>query len=283
MASQSLPPSNLTAARVQMLEQQALTREDLLEVVDDFDPEFLVEFERAWTRFVRSKKDDDNPITTIAGQRQERIADLQEQCLDLQKTKDKMEQEFENQIAFLRHGRNASEETYIRQMRRHRAEQQAVQKELTEHLDSAKKIERFQEQTLPWFHFMNELDRLASTFGDNDKDETKNKKTENSNLKIARPSPRAQLLLHSSPIQQNPKKGETAAAVAPSQEQLRAIRIDNALLKTHVSMLHKEVERCELSLDLREQVVGKFLTEHNVWSILSPQQQQQGNAGEGCT
>jgi len=273
----------MTAARVQMLEQQALTREDLLEVADDFDPEFLVEFERAWTRFVRSKKDHDNPITTIAGQRQERIADLQEQCLDLQKTKDKMEQEFENQIAFLRHGRNASEENYIRQMRRHRAEQQAVQKELTEHLDSVKKIEQFQEQTLPWFHFMNELDRLASTIGDNDKDETKNN-TENSNLKIALPSPRAQLLLHSSPNQHHPKKkGETAAgAGAPSQEQVRAIRIDNALLKTHVSMLHKEIERCELSLDLREQVVGKFLTEHNVWSLLSPQQQQQqSNAGEG--
>ena len=54
--------------------------------------------------------------------------------------------------------------------------------------------------------------------------------------------------------------------------ELRAYRVDHALLSAHVNMLHKEIERCEKSMRAQE-FAGHFLTQHSVWRILAPNKQ----------
>jgi hypothetical protein len=53
----------------------------------------------------------------------------------------------------------------------------------------------------------------------------------------------------------------------PGDMQLRAYRVDHALLTAQVKMLHKEIECCEKKTG--HEIVGKFLTENNIWTLLS--------------
>lgn len=125
----------------------------------------------------------------------------------------------------------------------------AVHDELSKKLDAVARADQLQQQTLPWQHFIKELDNLIS------KQDGNSTASSEKSSKVAKPSARAVFLT------------EQTTTGLPTDAQLRAYRIDHALLTTHVSMLQKEIERYEKLVESQEDV-GKFLTDHDVWSIL---------------
>ncbi|MFN7263253.1 MAG: hypothetical protein ACK5TW_00075 [Cyanobacteriota bacterium] len=61
---------------------------------------------------------------------------------------------------------------------------------------------------------------------------------------------------------------ESDAMIKSRDFLLRAYRIDNALLHAQVKVLQRDVERMEQLTDTTE-MVGKFLTEQNIWGLLA--------------
>lgn len=271
----------MASSSAALLKLQALTREDLLEVANDdgdasFDEAFLDEFETAWTQFLREKK---NPTIGAAPcQREQRIAALQKRGSQLQQSKDAMEREFQKQIAFFQEKAIESEQLYATEIEEAVQQQLELREKWTAKLQANAAIETLQEQTLPWFHFVNELDRLAAAATANNNlpgSHQQQPSDEINGHKVARPSARAMLLCqqqgNSPPPPPPPLDHANNGTHQQQQEQLlRANRIDHALMTTHVSMLHKEVERYEHLLNINKDV-GGLLTELNVWSILQQQ------------
>jgi len=61
---------------------------------------------------------------------------------------------------------------------------------------------------------------------------------------------------------------ESDAMIKSRDFLLLAYRIDNALLHAQVKVLQRDVERMEQLTDTTE-MVGKFLTEQNIWGLLA--------------
>jgi hypothetical protein len=66
-------------------------------------------------------------------------------------------------------------------------------------------------------------------------------------------------------------QGEVAEAAMKGKSSvllLHAFKIDNALLKAEVKAMQQEVDRLERTTK-SQQVLGKFLTEHNIWGLMT--------------
>jgi hypothetical protein len=107
-----------------------------------------------------------------------------------------------------------------------------------------------QQETLPWYHFVHELDLISDS--------------EVTSGSMHKPSARAIALTDHS-------RG------CPEDILLRAYKMDHALLSTSVSLLKKEMERYDALVKAQE-FSSEFLTDYNVWSIVNSSEQQQGNS-----
>jgi len=185
----------------------------------------------------------ENP-TALLAKRDQHIIELQNEADSLLQSKQKMEGEFKKQIAFFQWGQDMSEKKYTSKIQATLEEQAKLRESLAEKIEVIAQVERLQDQTLPWFHLMKELDRLVE-------EQEPNKESLSRN--VPQPSDQALLLAKSSKHKDNCE--------------LRAKRVDHALLATHASMLHKEIERYEKLLEINEEL-GQFLKDLDIWSIL---------------
>jgi hypothetical protein len=134
--------------------------------------------------------------------------------------------------------------------------QSQVHEELQTRLDDARSADRIQQQTLPWHHFLYEVDLLAAN--------AKSGQTAKSK-KTVRPSDRAMVLTDHS-------RG------CPGDVVLRAYRIDHALMTNHIRMLTKDIDRYKKLARVQE-MTGKFLKEFDAWGVLSMTPSQDDSGG----
>jgi hypothetical protein len=210
------------------------------------------EFEFAWSDFLTKY-----PEQTPKGQRENRIETLQKQIRETELSKTSMEEELQTQLDFFRTKCEQLEDTMTAERTVAKASHHATYDALCRQLDAVARADHLQHQTLPWLHFLHEVDRIAAKkisaeFATRDSidDGPKNK---------ARPSARALALTSTC---------ATMDSGLSSDLELRSYRIDHAILSTHVSVLRKEIERYEKTME-SQQWAGQFLTEHNVWGILT--------------
>ena len=250
-------PQQVDALQNLIREQQKLTRNDWLEVADQdddnsFDAAFLDEFETAWSQFLSEQQPSDPLHNLLNLQQEQRVIELQNEADEILRSKIKMEKEMKQQIAFFHWGQEQSEKKFTSKIQETLEEQQKQRELLAGKNDALDLAERIHDETLPWFHFIKELDRLVEEKEVIAKDST--------NRKVARPSARALLLA---------KCGNShhKRHLRGDQLEWRASHIDHALMKTHSAMLQKEIERSETMLAINQEV-GEFLNDLDIWSIL---------------
>jgi hypothetical protein len=124
--------------------------------------------------------------------------------------------------------------------------QSQVHEDLQKRLEDASSVDKIQGQTLPWHHFLYEVDLLAA----NAKSAQSGK-----SRKTVRPSDRAMVLTDHS-------RG------CPGDVVLRAYKIDHALMTNHIRMLTKDIDRYKKLARVQE-MAGKFLKDFDAWGVLS--------------
>ena len=234
-----------------------LTKEELeFELNDD---QFLADFEKAWARFLRKHPN------CMNAPRQAKMMDLEQKLEAAKLSKEKVEAEIEQQMAFFQTSCEELEEEYAHKMQQAIDRQAAVQDELTKRIDVVNDADALQQETLPWHFFMHQLDTLASksTLPKQLRDLVDDANITNNGLNI-KPSDRALLLT------------DYDARHNKDDVLLRAYSIDNQILNAHIAMLGKEIKRYDKATQAQE-LASKFLTDYNVWSILNAGKNGQGN------
>lgn len=255
-----------------------VTKEDLSEIESCvIDEKFLESIENAWSDFLEEHSE-----LMPQGQREQRIVTLQQKAAEVEASKENVEKELRKQTAFFRSSREELEKVYSIKMQDAMQRQRIVHEELSKKLDAIISADSIQQQTLPWLHFVKELDTLASSrVVQQQQHRTPSNVSSSSELstptkQFAKPSSRAMFLTELAAAGAPTVEGySTSTVVFPSvklstthtAQQLRAYRLDHALLRTNVCMLLKEIEWYETLID-SQPTVGKFLTENDVWSIL---------------
>jgi len=224
--------------------QQPLKRDELeFEVTD---PHFVDEFERAWARFLQ-----ENPDVVPRGNREDRLRSLQRQAAEVEQGQLEVLTEMEQQIEFFRASCEAMEDVYAGKMQAAIEKQRGITEDLQKLVDNVSIADHLQQQTLPWHHFIHEVEQAAKEGGESWEQDDDSLESSRS---IARPSSHARILTDRT-------QGSASDIL------LRSYKIDHALLTTHIRVLSKEVERYERMVHPQE-MTGKFLRDYNAWKIL---------------
>jgi hypothetical protein len=227
-------------------------------IVDDLDESFkdneenaafLKKFEEAWKKFVFKQLIESLP----KGKRECRIENLQAEAKDIVAYKDNLEGELKEQREFIRSSLVKSEESFQRTVRAEKRAQRATHVELSQQIEYADKVHTLQKETLPWFHFLEQLNDAVDQYEDLPSHEDVDN--------AIRPSKRGFLLSSS-------KENDDSTPF----EELRAYRMDHAIMTAHVQMLTNEIERCEKLASLRE-YASAFLNDQDVCTILEEYEQ----------
>jgi hypothetical protein len=238
-------PSQSTSAIL----RAPLKKEELeFEIQDD---QFLADFEKAWARFLRKHPN------CLNVPRQSRMMDLEQRLEAAKLSKEKVEAEIEQQMAFFQTSCEQLEDEYAHKMQQAIDRQGAVQEELTKRIDIVNEADELQQQTLPWHYFMHQLDTLAAkaTMPKELKDVMDDASVTSNGLNV-KPSNRALILT------------DYGAQHSKEDVLLRAHAIDSAILNAHIAMLGTEIKRYDKAVQAQE-LASKFLTDYNVWSILN--------------
>jgi hypothetical protein len=198
----------------------------------------LVEdFEAKWSVYMQ-----EHPELMPSGGRSKRVTELRGEVLKARMSQKEVEKELEEQLKLFGRSRDLLEFNYRKAMQEANEKQTKVHSVLQKELDNVVKADSLESQLVLWEHFINSVDKAALVPSMAIRDKT------------VKPSARAMALVDQS--------GD------PSDVQLRAYRIDHALLTAQVEMLQKEIEKTEKTTNGLE-LVGKFLTENNIWALLS--------------
>ncbi|GKY96593.1 hypothetical protein MPSEU_000618900 [Mayamaea pseudoterrestris] len=227
-----------------------LTKDDLeFELQDD---QFLIDFEKAWARFLRKHPNCMNIP------RHSKMMDLEQKLEASMLSKTKVEVEIEQQMAFFASSCEQLEDEYAAKMQQAIDRQAAVQDELAKRIAVVNEADVLQQETLPWHYFMHQLDTLASKaiMPQQIKDMMDEASVTSNGLNV-KPSNRA-LLLTNYDLERHSR----------DDLMLRAHATDNAILSAHIQMLGTEMQRYDKATQAQE-LASKFLTDYNVWSILN--------------
>jgi hypothetical protein len=247
---ESSAPVVPTAAQIAMAPLEASELD--YEVTED-DQDFLIDFQDAWTKFLLQR-----PELVPKGQLGQRIESLHQQTEFERATNEAVHLELRKQLQFFTSSRESLENLFTFKLNEAMERQRELHDELQNKLDTVALADQLQTQTVPWMHFLQQLDRLnaaktaeaatAAAAADTPEEELPNNRA-------VKPSARAMALT-------DVGSGDSADVL------LRAYRTDHALLTTHIAKSQKEIERYAKLIQSQE-VAGLFLTEHNVWSLLS--------------
>lgn len=201
------------------------------------DMELVEDFEAKWLEFMQA-----HPELMPSGGRSKKVVQLTAQVHKEKQAQASVEHELQEQLKLFGKTRDLLETNYNKAMRETVARQEKVQAVLNQEIDHVVQANELESKQIPWQHFLTSVDKatLVPTM-----------ELQNRQMK---PSQRSMALVDH--------------AGDASDVQLRAYRIDHALLTAQVEMLQQEVTRVEKTtraLDL----VGEFLTENNIWSLLS--------------
>jgi hypothetical protein len=244
-------PFSPTIAQIAM---EPLAANELDYQVTAEDGTFLDEFQDAWSKFLIAR-----PELVPKGRLGPRLESLQQQAEFERATNEAVGLELRKQLQFFTSSRESLENLFTFKLNEAMEQQRELHDELQSKLDTVAFADQIQTQTVPWMHFLLTLDRLnaektaaaaAGAAGSASKPEG-----DPPSNRAVKPSARAMALTDQS-------SGDS------SDIMLRAYRTDHALLTTNITKLQKEIERHTKMIESQE-VAGLFLTEHNVWSLIS--------------
>jgi hypothetical protein len=219
--------------------------------VTEEDQDFLIDFQDAWTKFLLER-----PELVPKGQLGQRIESLHQQSDYERATDEAVHLELKKQLQFFTSSRESLENLFTFKLNEAMERQRELHDELQTKLDTVALADQLQNQTVPWMHFLQQLDRLnEAKTAEAAAAATDKPEEELPSNRAVKPSARAMTLTDLS-------SGDSADVL------LRAYRTDHALLTTHIAKSQKEIERYAKLIQSQE-VAGLFLTEHNVWSLLS--------------
>ena len=213
------------------------------------DMESIEDFENAWQAFLIN-----DPGILPQGKAGMRADEIKRQIEQVNKSKDNMQTELEKHLEFFSNKRENLETNYKVAMTHSATVQQKIHGALKKQLDNVAAADARFSQVAPWEHFLDGLDAVVARAEPGTYDGLSIVTPGGS--KTIKPSERALLLVDDS--------------VGDVQDiQLRAYRIDHALLSAQTKRLQLEVDGYERTTESLE-MIGKFLTEHNIWGLLSP-------------
>jgi hypothetical protein len=257
----SSPPLFPTVAQIAMAPLEA---SELDYEVTEEDQDFLIDFQDAWTKFLLQR-----PDLVPKGKIGQRIEALHQQTDYERATDDAVHLELKKQLQFFTSSRESLENLFTFKLNEAMERQRELHDELQNKLDTVALADQLQNQTVPWMHFLQQLDRLneaktaeAAAAADKPEEELPANRA-------VKPSVRAMSLT-------DVGSGDSADVL------LRAYRTDHALLTTHIAKSQKEIERYTKLIQSQE-VAGLFLTEHNVWSLLSNKAEDASTTTGGTT
>jgi len=198
----------------------------------------LVEnFEAKWSLYMQ-----EHPELMPAGGRSKKVTELRGEVLKAKMSQKEVEKELEEQLKLFGKTRDLLEINFHKGMQESILRQKKVHELLQKELDHVVEADKLESQLVPWEHFLASVDKAALV---------PNVQLRGRSMK---PSARAMALVD--------PEGD------PSDVQLRAYRIDHALLTAQVEMLQKEIARVEKTTEGLG-LTGEFLTENNIWALLS--------------
>jgi hypothetical protein len=280
-------------APLKEIEAVTITAEDLQEDENVAVYDIYHEFESAWVDFLMTTTSDtakpEKPHM-LQGATAQRITDLQVKAKDMSDSKAGVETELRRQLNEIKKSRKDLERQYGPLLDAETAKQERIREQISTKIATLHKSMATLEETAPWMHFIQELDRII--LNDTKATAAVVSSPRHSHPQHA-PSPHHHKQYRHHQQQQQPHMdAATTTTIAPPvakpsaralllagttsladhpQQLAKACQLDNALLRTHVKVLMAEIKRHEdLSPLLKE--AGDFLTEHNVWKIMKQQQ-----------
>ena len=246
--------------------------------LDDADRVLLHEIEDCWEEFLTA-----NPTVLQTGAQGARIVELEKELEELRLAKENVASELNRQLQFFSKSKDQLEANFKKAMAIEASNQQKSYNEWNKQTENVEVANHMFNQILPWEHFFQNLDKAAEAVdqdgGGNDGSNTiaadqpsenslistgHNSKGSSSTSKVMKPSTRSSLLVE--------KSSADMIRVIPSQDfQLRAYRVDNALLDAEVKMVQKEIDQQEKKAEYME-VIGKFMIEMGIWGLMTHQQ-----------
>lgn len=201
------------------------------------DITMVEDFEAQWSIYMQ-----DHPELMPAGGQSKKVKDLRGEVLQAKMSQKNLEKEYESQLKHFGKSRDLLESNYNKGMQEATHRQQIVHDLLKRELNNVVEADELESQLVPWQHFLSNVDKAALV------------PLVDLRGKSIKPSARAMALVEN--------VGD------PSDVQLRAYRVDHALLTAQVQMLQKEIEEVEKTTKALD-LTGEFLTENNIWSLLS--------------
>lgn len=241
---------------------QPITREEVTDDLRAFESKVaLAAVEDAWKHFLRLVPDEELPKS----KRTERIDSLKEQIADITESKDRIEHELRKQLDFLQKSHQEIENNFDEEMRAADKQKRLIHQEVEQQQHLTRKAEALQKQTLPWFHFLEEINSAVAQQERCESSALSNilSIASSGNLESRGPKPSGRALL----LQKSEHK-EKHDDVAHPEYHLHAHRIDHALLTNHVQALRREIERMEILASTQDYCSG-FLNEHNAFDLLN--------------
>jgi hypothetical protein len=235
--------------------------------------EMIDEFEKLWDEYLEA-----NPHTIPTGRKGRRIQSLQEKVEVLQLSKQKVQSELERQLDFFETAKDQLEENFLQAKAKALKEQVKVIEEVENKLEGVGSAWRNREANGPWDLFFDALedaveqsdvqqlpgDGISTVMG------LTSQSLPSTKSNVMKPSPHAMFL--------NNAADESDAPVKSRDFLLRAYRIDNALLRAHVKVLQRDLEKEECTIEAN-QLIGKLFMEHNIFGIMSSSNQSRTGNG----
>jgi hypothetical protein len=235
-----------------ILEAPRVHQNDIESALSERDIQAIDEFEEAWREFVSSR-----PGVLPPGAKLRSCLAIEYQIDDVEVSKRNVQMEMQRQLDFFNSSKDQLEANFTRAMEEAALMQQDVNKRLTKEISDIADADESLSTTLPWEHFFDNLDSLA--------EEACIAEEAGGGLRALKPSNRALYLAN------NIDHTEVAMAALEGRSSallLHAFNIDNALLNAEIRMMQREVDRLEKTTK-SQQVMAKFLTEHNIWGLLT--------------
>lgn len=249
--------------------------------VDDIKT--VEEFENEWCKFLKQY-----PHLFPSTQREEVLTKLATELSNMDKNYKTVQNELQLQLQFFESSKDRLESRFKEAIQASTSSQQQIHNDLRKHLDNIAVADMDIKMALPWEYFIETLDHAVDRDPKGVHIKGGASSAATTNAKTIRPSNRALMLVDRRPnfakaVMQQGKSNKSVASSATDPNyngplldindpdvQLRAYRIDHTLLSTQVKMLQAELEMYDKHMESMD-VIGKFLTEHNIWSLLNHQ------------
>eukprot|EP00539_Tryblionella_compressa_P003416 CAMPEP_0178748786 /NCGR_PEP_ID=MMETSP0744-20121128/9063_1 /TAXON_ID=913974 /ORGANISM="Nitzschia punctata, Strain CCMP561" /LENGTH=271 /DNA_ID=CAMNT_0020402157 /DNA_START=102 /DNA_END=917 /DNA_ORIENTATION=- len=239
-----------------ILRAPRLNQKNIEEALSDRDIIALEEFENKWHSFLSS-----NPGILPPGKKLKSCLEIQNQLDEIEVAKQNAQMELQRQLDFFNNSKDQLEANFTKAMEEAALMQQDIIRSLNKEIDDIALADQTLSATLPWRHFFNNLQAITD---ENNVPEGMST-GESACSRGIKPSSQAMYLANNT---DQAVVAQAALEGKSSNVLLRAFHIDNGLLKAEIKMAQREIDRLERTTK-SQRVLSKFLTEHNIWGLLT--------------